>query len=117
MSGDVHCSFLMSRSRLAPVKPITIPRLELSAALLGVRTHVTLLRELSVPVQAVHFWTDRVIVLHYISNESLQFHLDDWTDMDLFKSQLNRSVLEHIQSTEPTKEFPENASFAACSEF
>ena len=50
-------------------------------------------------------------------NESIQFHLDDWTDMDLFKSQLNRSILEHIQSTEPTKEFPENVKALASYEF
>ena len=50
-------------------------------------------------------------------NESLQFHLDDWTDMDVFKSQLNRSILEHIQSIEPTKEFPENVKALASYEF
>ena len=50
-------------------------------------------------------------------NESLQFHLDDWTDMNVFKSQLTRSILEHIQSNEPTKEFPENITAVASYEF
>ena len=33
--GDVHCSFVMRRFRLSPLKPVTIPRLELSAATLS----------------------------------------------------------------------------------
>ena len=35
--GEVHCSFVMGKSRLAPLKPITIPRMELSAAVLSTR--------------------------------------------------------------------------------
>ena len=35
--GDVHCSFLMGKSRLSPFKPGTIPRMELSAAVLSTR--------------------------------------------------------------------------------
>ena len=35
--GDVHCSFLIGKSRLAPLKAMTIPRLELSAAVVGAR--------------------------------------------------------------------------------
>ena len=30
--GDLHCSFLMGKARLAPVKPMTIPRLEPTVA-------------------------------------------------------------------------------------
>jgi len=33
----VHCSFLVGKSHLAHVKPMTIPRLELSAAVLAVK--------------------------------------------------------------------------------
>ena len=33
--SDVHCSFVMRRFRLSPLKPVTIPRLELSAATLS----------------------------------------------------------------------------------
>ena len=72
-SGEIRCSFLFSRSRLAPVRPMTIPRLELSAAVLSVRTHALLLRELSVPVHETYFWTDSMIVLHYISNEAQRY--------------------------------------------
>lgn len=37
-SGEVHCSLVMGKSRVAPTKVTTIPRLELSAAVVAVRT-------------------------------------------------------------------------------
>ena len=43
---QVHCSFLTAKSRLAHVKPMTIPRLELSAAVLAVRIDRALCEEL-----------------------------------------------------------------------
>ena len=33
---DIHCSFVMGRSRVSPTKPVTIPRLELTAAVVVV---------------------------------------------------------------------------------
>ena len=33
--GKVHCSLIMAKSRLAPLKAMTIPRMELSAAVLA----------------------------------------------------------------------------------
>ena len=32
VNGGVHCSLVMAKSRLAPLKTVTIPRMELSAA-------------------------------------------------------------------------------------
>ena len=43
--GEIHCSFLMGKARLAPIKQITIPRLELTAAVLSVRVADMLIRE------------------------------------------------------------------------
>ena len=34
---DVHCSFVMGKSRLSPLKPVTIPRMKPSAAVLSTR--------------------------------------------------------------------------------
>ena len=43
--GKVHCSFVMGKSRLAPLKPVTIPRMELSAAVVATRDSTELREE------------------------------------------------------------------------
>ena len=48
--GFVHCSFLLGKSRLAPIKSISIPKLELTAAVLAVRLSCLLKAELDLPV-------------------------------------------------------------------
>ena len=42
-----HCSFAMSKSRLAPIKTILLPRLELSAAVFGVRLYIMIIKEIN----------------------------------------------------------------------
>ena len=38
LSGEVHCTLVMGKARVAPTKVTTIPRLELSAAVIATRT-------------------------------------------------------------------------------
>lgn len=74
-SGRIHCSFVTSKSRVAPIssKCLTLPRLELEAAVLAVRLYHTLKRELDVEFQKVYFWTDSEIVRSYLNNDSKRF--------------------------------------------
>lgn len=67
------CSFLMGKSRLAPMKTMTIPRLELSGAVVACRLYAFLDEELELPIDQVIFWTDSTIVLGYIKNEARRF--------------------------------------------
>ena len=67
------CSFLIGKSRLAPMKQMTIPRLELSAAVVACRLYAFLAEELDMKIDSVTFWTDSAIVLGYIRNESRRF--------------------------------------------
>ena len=73
-TDNAYCSFLMGKSRLAHIKPMTVPRLELSAAVLAVQLDETLKSELEIPLHQSVFWTDSTTVLQYIRNESARFH-------------------------------------------
>ena len=64
----------MARNRVAPLKQLSIPRLELQAAVLDVRLHCLVKQELTVTVKGTIFWSDSKTVLQYIANESRRFH-------------------------------------------
>ena len=66
-------SFLLGKSRLCPIKPVTIPRLELAAAVLLVKLNQVAADELDIPINRTVLWTDSTTVLKYISNESRRF--------------------------------------------
>ncbi|GBL97667.1 hypothetical protein AVEN_185137-1 [Araneus ventricosus] len=58
--------FVISKSRVAPLKKLSLPRLELMAALLGARL-IAAIREHFANAK-VYMWTDSKIVLHWIKN-------------------------------------------------
>ena len=73
-NGNIHCSLVMAKARVTPLKPIIIPRLELTAALVSAKISAHLKRELNYEEIEEVFWTDSRVVLGYIANESRRFH-------------------------------------------
>ena len=70
---NVTCSLVIGKSRLAPIKQVSIPRLELSGAVVACRLYSLLSDELQIKLDQVNFWTDSMIVLGYIKNVSRRF--------------------------------------------
>ncbi len=66
----VVTSLVMAKARVAPLKAITIPRLELAAAVTSVKISELLSRELTYSDIKNVYWTDSRVVLGYIANES-----------------------------------------------
>ena len=60
-------SLVFGKSRVAPLKPITIPRLELNAALLAVKISRMLDLEFQYDDAKHFFYTDSQVVLSYIA--------------------------------------------------
>ena len=65
----------MAKSRLAPLKAMTIPRMELSAAVLDTRLDRMIRQEIDMPVDNSTFWTDSTCVLQYVENKNKRFQI------------------------------------------
>ena len=66
--GSGRSFLLMSRFRVAPLKPkLSIPRLELMAALIGSRMYQVLINVNGLKDCKVFFWTDSEVVRHWVS--------------------------------------------------
>ena len=66
--GGHACALVMSKTRVAPIKTMTLPRLELSAARAGARMAQLVLHEIDLPIQRTQYWSDSTLVLQYINN-------------------------------------------------
>ena len=66
---DSRCDLIFSKTRLAPLKTLTIPRLELMAVLIGVRCLTFVKNQLKLPIKGIHLWTDSQCVLQWINSE------------------------------------------------
>ncbi|XP_026012239.1 uncharacterized protein LOC113014739 [Astatotilapia calliptera] len=71
--GEVHCSLVIAKARVSPTKLTTIPRLELTAAVVSVSVSNMLREELCYGAKE-YFWTDSKVVLGYINNDARRFH-------------------------------------------
>ena len=74
-NSEVHCAFVTGRSRLSPLKYMTIPHLELSVATMAAKLDKMIKRELDCKINKSFFLTDSQAVLRYIYNENRRFQI------------------------------------------
>ena len=73
--NDTRCSFIMNKSRLAPIKEITLtmPKLELQAAVVACRMKNFILEEVKFGIKSVYFWCDSKAAINYLKIETKNF--------------------------------------------
>ncbi|XP_053691773.1 uncharacterized protein LOC128740262 [Sabethes cyaneus] len=71
--GEVTCTLVMSRSKVAPLKQISIPRLELLAAVLGARLSRTVVENHNLKIEKVVYWIDASVVLSWIRSDQRRY--------------------------------------------
>ena len=67
-NGKLRLQLLCSKSRVLPVKQVSIPRLELYGAQLLARLIKKLVSILYIPIDSVHLWTDSRLVLTWLQD-------------------------------------------------
>lgn len=67
-------SFVMSKCRVAQIQHLTIPRMELSAALLGARLAKKIKDELRLKIDQEIYWSDSSTVLRWIHSTHCRYH-------------------------------------------
>ena len=71
--GTAHLAFVLARSRVAPRRLHSMPRLELCGALTGAQLSRLLSDELTLEIQRTVMWTDSTTVLTWLRSESCRF--------------------------------------------
>ena len=75
VTNQVHCAFVMGKARFAPIREISIPRLELTAAFNSVRLSKIIREELEMTIDRVCDWSESTSLLNCNNSESKRFHL------------------------------------------
>ena len=90
--GETVVRFIMARGKVVPMTSQTVPRLELLAAVLGVKLSLTIKRALKLKNAQFNYWTDSLNVVCWIRSES--------KDLQMFVS--NRTSYIQKQTDEST---------------
>lgn len=105
MGFSPFCSILFSKSRVAPLKTVTIPRLELAAAKLAVCIAEDVRSEMRVGFSETFFWTDSSIVLHYINNTTSRFSVFVANRLSVIHEHTSPSQWRHVRSDSNPADF------------
>ena len=100
----VAVCLLVAKSRVTPLKGLTIPRLELTAAVLAVKLNRQVEEQLEIPIERVVLWTDSTVVLQY-NNESKRFQTFVANRLALIHDTSKPSMWRHVDTKFNTADY------------
>ncbi|XP_013855911.1 uncharacterized protein LOC106511713, partial [Austrofundulus limnaeus] len=74
-SESTEIGFVFGKTKLAPQSGLTIPRLELCAAVLAVEVAELIVAEMDISFDNIEYYTDSKVVLGYIYNQTRRFYV------------------------------------------
>ena len=95
--GNIFSSFLFGKTRVAPIKAVTVPRLELAAAALMIQVDKMIKESLNmIKFDQTFYWTDSQTVIKYIHNEDRRFQVFVANKLSLIHDHSTADQWRHI---------------------
>ena len=73
VDGTIHTSIVVAKTKVSPIKRLTVPRLELCGALIVARLLHHCRRVFEVPLSDTYAWTDSTVVLSWLHGNPNRF--------------------------------------------
>lgn len=98
LDGSVRITLVSAKSRVAPLKPITIPRLELCAIVLLARLIVFVQSPLEITPLSCHCWTDSTVALAWVKQSPSQWKTFVANRVHEIQNQIPNAIWHHVAS-------------------
>ena len=99
-TGIVHTEIVVAKTKVSPIKRLSIPRLELCGAQLLTKLLCHAKRILNVPVTSVFAWTDSTIVLAWLTGNPRRFKTYVGNRISFIIDQLPPDCWRHVAGTQ-----------------